>query len=590
MILVQSLLQQLNGNKMKELKCFFLLIFLLSISNFAPCQGLEGKPSVVTIDGKTFNLYNVESGETIYGICKKNNVTEAQLLDWNPELKNGLKKSMVLKILKASNKTKIEDTKPNNSTKIPETHLVEAGQTLYTISKLYSIAIDSIELYNPKVKEFGLKAGEIISLKPTEKKKIEEVKKIEKSVPPPVQNNVVTTKENEVKTEKEIIKEEVKEIRQNGIPIFKEELTVSLLLPFYLSKNEFPELIELETEETKTEKQTSEPSIYGKSYNALEFLSGFKMACDSLKKMGCKIQLNVIDCPADSAEVLALLHSEKLKSSTIIFGPFHQNYCAMIADFCLKNKIWYVTPFSQQSKILLNNPFVLKASSSQSTQMERIADYVFKNKQKSQVVLVHNNLKKEKNLVDAFKFRFKELSKDSIRENVFKSDALNGLKLKLNKNKENVLIVCSNDQAFVTDFINKISGIKTDYPITLIGMETWASYENLEVEVLQELNLHIPSNTYCDLREEKYVPFLNSFRKEFFTDPSKFALSGFDLGYLILDVLSKDKTSFANRIQNQELTGLHSNYLFKKSSPESGYENTNVYMLKFINMELFREE
>ncbi len=564
-------------------------------------QDAKGSQKAKTTQASNFLNHKVEKGETIYSISKKYNVKESQLLELNPELSKGLKLGSEIKIPKAEKKSSVteentskdktknkeskpleeKDTKKSTTEKVkelPEFHLVEQGQTLYTISKLYGISIDEINENNPEVLENGLKAGKTISIRNKAKVINENV------LQSTLKNDTTKLKENVVSVPKETISND----NNNSMPLKKYELSVTLLLPFYTEKNVYEEETEEGSEEEKPKKNTEE--IFGKSYNALEYYSGFKFACDSLSKMGYKINLKVIDCPIDSQEVVNLTKTDKLKNSDIIFGPFHQNLSFVLASYCLKNKIWFVTPYTQQNKILLNNPYAIKASASATTQVEKIAEFISKRKTKPQVFVLHNNLKKEKNLVESFKLKFKELSKDSAKEIIFKIAGTNGLKLKLSATKENLLVVCSNDQAFVTDLINKIHPLKKDYNITLFGMEPWANYENLEVELVQDLNLHLPANSYADLREEKHFPFLLSYRKQYNKDHSKFALNGFDFAFNILSMYGKDKEIFADRLQNNFMNGVSSRFNFVKTSPESGFENSELYILKFFNSELIIEE
>lgn len=50
----------------------------------------------------SLNSYTVQQSETLYSIAKKNNVSQDDLIKWNPEVKDGIKQGQVLKI--ASNK------------------------------------------------------------------------------------------------------------------------------------------------------------------------------------------------------------------------------------------------------------------------------------------------------------------------------------------------------------------------------------------------------------------------------------------------------------------------------------------------------
>jgi LysM repeat protein len=56
------------------------------------------KPQVSAADLDKYMLHNVAKGETVFSICQKYQISEQQLNQLNPDVKNGLKEGMVLKI------------------------------------------------------------------------------------------------------------------------------------------------------------------------------------------------------------------------------------------------------------------------------------------------------------------------------------------------------------------------------------------------------------------------------------------------------------------------------------------------------------
>ena len=77
---------------------FVMAAFLLCRPVFAQDYVLDKRDTseVRFINKKKFYIYKVEKGETVYSITKKFSVTEAELLEFNPELKDGLKNKMKL--------------------------------------------------------------------------------------------------------------------------------------------------------------------------------------------------------------------------------------------------------------------------------------------------------------------------------------------------------------------------------------------------------------------------------------------------------------------------------------------------------------
>ena len=151
---------------MKKLgRIFFVITFCFYVGNLFS-QQKNTTENTKAIVGKNFVVHKVEKGETVYSLSKKYEVKESQLLEWNPELSSGLKLGSEIKILKNEKKStsvdedkskekgnKINQEKESKNSdqekpkELPEFHLVEPGQTLYTISKLYGISIDEIKKF-----------------------------------------------------------------------------------------------------------------------------------------------------------------------------------------------------------------------------------------------------------------------------------------------------------------------------------------------------------------------------------------------------------------------------------------------------------
>jgi len=134
--------------------------------------------SAVSFAQEATQKHTVQKGETITQIAKKYQTSANEIFLLNPNAVNGINENQILLI-------------PNlNSGAIQ--HEVFAQETIYGISKKYNIAIDQLYLYNPGLKENGLKIGQKINI----------------SKPKTVSNTTSNTSESKVVTYREI---EVKE-------------------------------------------------------------------------------------------------------------------------------------------------------------------------------------------------------------------------------------------------------------------------------------------------------------------------------------------------------------------------------------------
>lgn len=134
--------------------------------------------SAVSFAQEATQKHTVQKGETITQIAKKYQTSANEIFLLNPNAVNGINENQILLI-------------PNlNSGAIQ--HEVLAQETIYGISKKYNIAIDQLYLYNPGLKENGLKIGQKINI----------------SKPKTVSNTTTNSSESKTVTYREI---EVKE-------------------------------------------------------------------------------------------------------------------------------------------------------------------------------------------------------------------------------------------------------------------------------------------------------------------------------------------------------------------------------------------
>jgi LysM repeat protein/ABC-type branched-subunit amino acid transport system substrate-binding protein len=538
----------------------FLLAFSFSVLSADAQETIPVKKSNLTetIDGKKYFLHTVEKGQTLYSISKVYGVSVADISNDNPELSEGLKMGQTIKI-PTTDKKESKPIKTNESGTVI-LHKVEKQQTLYGISKLYNVDIESIKFANPGVDFSQLKVGEEIKIP---QMKIE------------ITSSSTKTKEVEV-AEKQEVKESLP--KYSG-PIRRiDEIDVNLLLPLLLYQNDSV---------IQKNELTKDDLLAGKSLPAVEFLSGFKIACDSLSKQGFKIRMNVLDVPVDSLAAVNYFAKNKMPDAHLWVGPFHSHTAFIAGDYAKSVTVGMVIPLAQQPKLLLGNPYAVKLAPSPITQTEQLADFAFSKNSGSRFILVHNQIPKEKTSVSVWKKKgLQHLKNDSLREVVYKNSGMKGLTFQLSKSKPNVIAVVSNDQAFVTDFINKILPMLEEHKITLIGLESWLGYDNLDISSLQKLNLHLPSLYFTNYADTGTVNFIRHYRDRFHTEPTRYSYLGFDAAWYFLNSIKRNGPQFHSRLPDDKATLTQTRFQFYKSAQESGYENKGIYILKYEDFEL----
>ncbi len=112
--------------------------------------------SFVAFSQQTTNVHTVVKGETVTQIARQYQTTVNEIFLLNPAAVNDINENQILLV--------------PNLNYLGLQHEVQPKETVYGISKKYNVAIDQLYLYNPELKENGLKIGQRINIsKPKEK-------------------------------------------------------------------------------------------------------------------------------------------------------------------------------------------------------------------------------------------------------------------------------------------------------------------------------------------------------------------------------------------------------------------------------------
>ncbi len=241
---------------------------------------------------------------------------------------------------------------------------------------------------------------------------------------------------------------------------------------------------------------------------------------------------------------------------------------------------------------MFDNPYVCKVLPSGTLQVEQMARFVVDSFHTQNVILVNNGNLKEVSFYNAFKNTAKLalLEKnypvsDSIKE-AKNLPVVEGL---LSTTKVNVIVLPSNSQSYVTEFISRLNGLKEKYKIVLFGLQNWMSYDNLDFEYLNGLSLHVPTGNYIDFENKTTKSFIADYREKYKTEPEIYAYSGFDVTYCFISTLQKYGSGFLNNIMDTKYQGMVTNFNFiQPVSNKSGFENKFVMILKYKDYKLVK--
>lgn len=578
--------RKLIANYKKYRILFSALYFVLcSVSSFAQekeSTEIHKTKSSATIGGINYYLHTVEKGQTLFAIAKFYKIEVNDLVIENPEAIDGLKPGQVLKIPIQKKKTVKSEVIDTSNCIV---HVVEKGQTLYSITKQYNVSDDVLKKLNPELLN-GLKTGQKILI-PSNKPKVEST-----SVVATTSTTATTTATPSNLKEGTIVTQNIQKLeaadRISTSSIYKgeikEEYNVAFFLPFHADEANSIEMEAL---------LKGESQFPNKTKVALQFYEGALLAIDSLKKLKLNAKIFVFDVDdSDSVNMLTLLKKPELLAMDLIIGPLYGSSFMPVAKFAKENGIAIVSPFTQVNKILFENPYVCKVSPSITLQIEKMAGYVVDSFQTQNIVLVNGGgLAKDLSFYNSFKKTANDLliqrgalKADSIKE----AKGLAGLQAMLSTTKINVVVLPSSNQSFVTDFISKLYSMRDKYKIVLFGLQSWINYDNLDFEYLNGISLHVPSNHFIDYENVTTRKFVLDYRAKFKTEPELFSYQGFDVTFFFLNALKQNGSGLLNNLSQLKYTGIETNYQFSQFPIDSGFENKHVFIVKYQDYKLVK--
>jgi membrane-bound lytic murein transglycosylase D len=121
-------------------------------------------------------IHTIQAGETIYRVSKLYNVTVENLKVWNNLTENTVEIGQELVIMGGITKPPVypepTPTKTYSSTTVsssggnnnPQYHTLQAGETVFRVSKMYGVSVDEIVRWN-NIKNFAVSVGQRLVVK-----------------------------------------------------------------------------------------------------------------------------------------------------------------------------------------------------------------------------------------------------------------------------------------------------------------------------------------------------------------------------------------------------------------------------------------
>jgi LysM repeat protein len=567
-------------------------------------------------DTDEFFFHVLKEGETLYFLSKKYGIDVGEIERANPEVTvSNLQINQVIKIPKRKTPPAEMDFPAEDFVY----HHVQAGETLYSLSVLYDVSVGEIKEINPDLRWGDLKSGEYIRI--PRRPKITEDTRDEESVDGMKEDLSFTGDETSIDSlarhvfgrgGEGISPDSLPEaVERPGIPFWstlrmrrirpepiERPLRIAMLLPLDLHWDETSDSLEIlngdeelmAEEEDEEEKNIVNPRIIG----YLEFYEGALLAIDSLRKQGIKVHLYTYDTERNRDRTREILAKPELQGADLIIGPVNYWNLEIVSEFSRKHEIPLVSPFYSGKNLVYYNPFIFQLTPSYEVEFRAWAEYLSDFNDKT-MILVHSGDTREYQRIRFLKNElFRRISRKSdLDDLVFKEVVMNDsvyvdMAQVLNMEQDNLVIVPSDNEAYVSNVISPLFYQLGDYDIQVSGMPQWNRFRNIDLIYFHNLNISYYTSFYMDFSKPEMKRFIEKFYRIYRTEPYRVSPRGYNLsiyGYDLLFTFSKaldeygrNLVYFGEEIENDPILGP---YRFKRISDYGGHINTYIGIIRY---------
>lgn len=558
-----------------------------------------------TVDGKEFYYYEVKPTETLYSLSHKLELTQDEIVKFNPAVSNGVKAGVKLFFPVAE----------LGRADVVKTHVVAKGETLYSISKKYHVSVGQLLQLNPSAQN-GLVEGQelvvksVVAAKPSSKKSLAQgalhtiakgetlysiavkynttvgellamnpglsvdrynagvVIRVKDSAPIVASFNGVATSgaqtfEFTPRTQYVDVADDM--VRVGIADTAINQIDIAILVPFMLN--------------SKTMDKTTR--------NNLDFYKGFVLAADSLKRKGVKVKIYAYDTYNNTDSVKKILErSEMAKMHAIVAPPGDKNALAQVAQMSDNSNfygfnVFYVADTSHmnhkhmiQANIMRDNMYVKVAE----TLAEQYGEYI-------PVIIGSADDNGRADVAELIKSKYASKGVQAI-EITYTTALADADLAQLDKSKKYIFIPLSQKEASMDKYVGAIKNYKKDLEqgtVKLFGYPEWTVFKGDRLKSLHEFDVVVYSRFFYDANNQRCEDFERKFKEAFKkpiiqTTPIQAAI-GFDTGYYIITALRRGN---GNMIDSQyRYDGLQYGFYFGDKEDGNGIENKALFFISF---------
>ena len=574
--------------------------------------------------GKTGTI-TLQPKQTIYGITKQYQISEADLRKLNPELDSHMKigdkitlpldniqkfgGSAPATVVQTTTTTTTEKpaevktvTKTETTSSDKGLYVVQAKDNYYKISRQFNLTQKQLFALNPGLETTGLKPGEAIRVSdtntssvPSEGIQVQDNSNSNSSSAPVTETTrsaLVKNSSNTLSAEDDYVTYTV----QNGDTMFSIMSRFNATLDQLISLN--PNLAD-GLKAGMTLKIKKQDPMYSKKsgdvlsvvlmlpfgYDAndakyrtmsIDFLTGAKLAAERNATNGQKLDIKVVDAGNETTfkNSLSQLNPE---NTDLIVGPFFKSNVLEVLRFVNDKKIPVVAPFAN-SEDLFDYSNLIIIETENSVYSDRIVKEVGQVYQDQKIYIVADNSKANANAIKA------GLEKSLSKPNVVIVNSSSEIQLENNmmtgQSVPVIAILADDDESAGAAFASKVIALgKQTQGVKAFSMFYSPSFEK-NVDDLSKASLVYLMDRKINYDGDFEKEILAAYKGKYCKTPSKYAVIGFDV---MNDMLTREnkKGEIFKQIGKSQ-TQLATKFEFVRTKPNGAYINSGYRVVRLM--------
>lgn len=645
-----------------RLSKIWMLILLLGFG-FQSLPAQDQPYATVTVNGQRYYKYSVQSGEGLYAISRTFTVSVAEILRHNPDAGSGLKNGQELLIPITADNARLtsqsiasgqQKTIDQNST-FP--HTVSKGETVYSISKMYHTTVNEVNRYNPGADE-GISEGQVLTI--PQRRTISEVKeenyryhtilpketlysvsrtyslkpqdvmlanpglsaetfRIGKTIRVPFfesyeviapyedQTVNISHKVQNRETLYSIARKyqvEVADIeRENPILAGGLKANMELIIPVKKSSLE-RDASSMEKEANRLLSQNLPSDKVGVMKVGLllpfldetgrghlrlqEYYEGFLLAVAEMKNRGVDLELYVFEIGKgnNTQKLESLLETMEMRRLNLIIGGVNDAQIRVMSDFSKANNIKYVVPFSQSNGEVLNNGNIFQVNPLNSITHTRASAVFLQTFRNANIIFVQGGQNDKKEFTTELQ---RQLRTNQITFGNFNVQSTPGNTILplLDKRRENIIVPATGDANTLRLLIEELKNVRsTDSTVVtrLFGHPEWQTYEELKDDY-HLFDTYIYTPFFNDQNDPATKLFVDNFRdwygRSLMDTHPVYGMWGYDTGLFFMSALHNEGIHFEKNVQRIRVNTLQYAFYFERMNNWGGFINHGLFLVNY---------